>query len=783
MRKQARELIQKMTLEEKAAQLCAAWLEIEEDGSFVAKATAFSADRPAYTREYVLGNGIGQLTRPFGTQARDPLLIAKGVNKIQEYLVKHTRLGIPAMLHEECLCGAMVPGATTFPSSLNSASTWDPSLMKRVATAIGEELSSLGIHQGLAPVLDVARDARWGRSEETYGEDPYLVGSMGIAYVQGIQGEKRMPIATLKHFLGHSFSEGGRNHAPVHMGWKEMHNIFGLPFEMVIKAAQPGSVMPAYHDIDGEPCTGSHWMLTDLLKKQWGFEGLVVADYEAPAQLFRDHRVAPDLAHAAAMAIHAGLDVELPSDTTYRQGVVEAVQRGLLSLEDLDKSVLAILEEKFRQGLFDNPYINEGSIALNSEAHHNLAVEAATKSLVLLKNDGLLPLPKKARIAVIGPLADHPSAMYNGYSAHIHLQGAKGDYPTAPARAMTIKAALEQECHDATILYEPGCMLYESKIEQAIFFPGDVAKDEDQKKPVLSENTSRIASAVKLAQNSDAVVLVVGDLVGLFQQGTVGEGSDVSTLTLPGVQQQLVDALLETGKPVALVLVSGRPYDLRKAKEKASAILATWLPGEGGGKAIASVLFGNACPSGKSPLSFPLSAGALPYAYNHTPKAQGLPRQKEFGSLFPFGFGLSYTTFSYSDFHLDRQEISTKESVLVTVTLTNTGPVAGDEIVQLYVHDQVASLVRPLLELKGFARVSLAPGEKVKVCFSLSAEMLSFVGAGEQRIIEPGDFTLMLGHSSEDIVWSEVLTVTGKRRKLGKQWQFETPVSLHSSSD
>lgn len=778
MLEKALELLKKMTLEEKAAQLCSAWLEIEEDGSFAVKETAFTDDRPQLDRDSVLGLGIGQLTRPFGTQAKDPRSVAKGVNEIQRYLVNNTRLGIPAMLHEECLTGAMVVGATIFPSSLNSASAWDIALMKRIGSAIGKELSSLGVHQGLAPVLDVARDARWGRTEETYGEDPYLVGSMGIAYVQGLQGKDHMPIATLKHFLGHSYSEGGRNHAPVHMGLREMHNTFALPFEMVVKAAHPGSVMPAYHDIDGDPCSGSRFLLTDLLKKDWGFNGLVVADYEAPAQLFHDHKVAPDLSHAAALALHAGLDIELPSGTTYKLGLVSAVQKGLLSMDDLDAAVLKILEEKFRQKLFENPYIAIEAISLNSSEDHSLALEAATKSLVLLKNEGILPLASGMKVAVIGPLADHPYAMYNGYSAPIHLQGAKGGVSTVPAKAKTIKTAMEQVSPSTTIIYEPGCMLYESKVEKAVFFPGDVALGDIHSEHKISENTSRIENAVRAAKKADAVVMVVGDLVGLFQQGTVGEGSDVSSLVLPGVQQQLVKAILDTGKPVAIVLVSGRPYDLRYADEHASAILGAWLPGEGGGEAIANVLFGKANPSGKTPLSFPLCAGSLPYAYNHTPKAKGLPRQKEFGFLYPFGYGLSYTNFSYDGFSVDTEKISTKGSVNISVTITNTGTVAGDEIAQLYVHDVCASIVRPVKELKGFVRVSLQPQKACRVIFSLSAEMLSFVSDGANRIVEPGVFEIMLGKSSEDIVWRQEVLVTGEKRVLAKTWKFETPVHV-----
>jgi beta-glucosidase len=778
IQKRALQLVHMMTLEEKAAQLCSAWLEIEQDGSFAVKETAFCEERPIQLQEAVLGLGIGQITRPFGTQAKDPHSLARGLNEIQRYLVEETRLKIPAMLHEECLTGAMVAGATIFPSSLNSASTWDTELVERIGMQIGKELDSLGIHQGLAPVLDVARDARWGRMEETYGEDPYLVGSMGIAYVRGLQGKNRRPIATLKHFLGHSFCEGGRNHAPVHMGQKEMLNVFALPFEMVVKAANPGSVMPAYHDIDGQPCSSSYYLLTELLKKRWNFKGLVVADYEAPAQLFGDHKVAKDLAEAAAMAVHAGMDIELPSGTTFKEGLVQGVKKGLLSVTELDAAVEKVLSEKLRLGLFEHPYIDVDTICLATRESHELALEAATKSMVLLKNDGILPLDTIGTLAVIGPLANHPYAMYNGYSAPIHLQGTKGEATTLPLRAKTIKDAIGEASPSMKIVYEPGCMLYENKVERAVFFPGDVSIEDVGKSHLLSTNTSHIAKAVEVAKACDAVVLAVGDMVGLFQQGTAGEGSDVSSLDLPGVQKQLVDAILDTGKPVILVLVSGRPYDLRNASEKASAILCAWLPGEGGGEAIANIVLGKANPSGKTPVSFPFTAGALPYAYNHTAKAAGLPRQREFGALYPFGYGLSYTQFSYDDFLMDKKEISTDEEVSVSVTITNTGAVEGDEIVQLYVHDCFASIVRPVMELKGFARVSLKPGEKKSITFALPIDMLSFVAEGAIRVVEPGIFEIMIGKSSKDILWKEELSVIGSKRVLPESWKFQTPVQI-----
>lgn len=771
-------LLKEMNLEEKVAQLCSAWLEISEDGSFSVKETAFRTDRPAHDREMVLGNGIGQLTRPYGTRSYAPRKVARGINEIQRYLTGRTRLGIPAMLHEECLAGAMVQDATIFPCSINYGATWDTSLMYRISRAIGRELASLGIHEGLAPVLDVARDARWGRLEETFGEDPYLVGSMGISYVKGLQGPDRSPISTLKHFVGHSSSEGGRNHAPVHIGQRELSNTFALPFEMVVKAAAPGAVMPAYHDIDGEPCSSSHSLITGLLKNTWGFDGLVVADYEAPMQLFADHKVARDVAEAAALALKAGMDMELPSSTTFKDGLLEAVGRGLVEMAEVDASVLKILLEKYRLGLFDHPFIEIDAIELGSSENHGLAVEVAEKSMVLLKNTGVLPLPQAGSIALIGPLADHPYAMLSGYSAPVHLQGSSNPEDTVPARALSIRKALESVRGKATIRYEQGCKIYDNSFKDAVYFPGDVSENEQNSLQLPSSDTSGIHSAVALAKESDVAVVVVGDLVGLFQHGTVGEGSDVSSLKLPGVQQQLLDAVLETGKPVVVVLVSGRPYELGNALEGAEAILATWLPGEGGGEATARILFGLAVPGGKTPLSFPKTAGAMPHFYNYSFKAPGLPKQRQFESMFPFGYGLSYTQFSYGDCSVDALTVSNDGTLRVSAIIGNTGTYSGDEVVQLYVRDCQASIVRPVKELKGFARVSLVPGTRRRVVFALPVDMLSFIADGTTRIVEPGAFEIMIGRSSRDIVWSEEVEVLGPERVLPHDWRFQTDVTI-----
>lgn len=772
----ARQLLKRMTAEEKVAQLVTAWLEISKDGTFTVREYGQKERTTADRRKEVLGEGIGQLTRPYGTMANEPVDQAKAINKIQHYLVNETRLGIPAMLHEECLTGAMVRGATIFPSALNYGSSWDPSMIEAIGSTVGAELRSLGVHQGLAPVLDVARDARWGRLEETFGEDPYLAGEMGIAYVNGIQGKKKVPLATLKHFIGHSASEGGRNHAPVHIGKRELLNIFGLPFEMVVQHTDIGSVMPAYHDIDGIPTTCDGELLVDLLRHQWGFNGLVVSDYEAPIQLLRDHHVANDLAEAAAMAFNGGLDMELPGFTVYKAGLIEALERNLVTIENIDEAVLRVLAEKYRQGLFENPYIDEGAIDLNSSASHALAVEAAEASLVLLKNEELLPLKRGQKVSVIGPLADHPFAMFGGYSPPIHLLGSMDAADCVPEAAKTIRKSLEDLLGAEQVLYEPGCMLYEDTVERAIFFPGDVGEEESSH--TLSTDTSRFDQAVDCANQSDVTVLVVGDLAGLFGNGTVGEGSDVSSLDLPGVQQQLMDRLLETGKPIVVVLVSGRPYDLRAAKEKAGAILAAWLPGQGGGEAVGRTLVGLNNPSGRSTLSFPQVAGSAPYAYNHHKKAGGLPVQAEFLPLYPFGFGLSYTSFAIENLSLTSTELPSDGEVTLSVVVTNTGEVAGSEVVQLYSTDVVASIVRPVKELKAFAKVFLESGEKCTVSFTLPADLFSFIGREMDRVVEPGVLKIGIGSSSEQIdLWSE-LTVTGQKRTLGREWRSRPQVAI-----
>jgi len=778
----ARDLLSRMTMAEKTAQLYSVWLRVNEGGDSVIKELkGFSlVDSPEKTPD-ALANGIGQITRPFGTYGADARRIARGLNHIQKYLVEKTRLKIPALPHEECLTGVMADGATLFPAGINYGATWDPLLMRKVGAAIGDELRSIGARQGLAPVVDVSRDARWGRIEETLGEDPYLVGCMATAYVQGLQGLDRSVLATLKHFVGHSFSEGGRNHAPVRVGERELNDTFMLPFEMAVKIGNAGSVMPAYHDIDGEPASSSRRHITEVLRNEWGFDGIVVSDYEAISLLYEHHGVAQDAAEASALALSAGIDVELPGFTCFRGGIEEALRRNLITVREVDAAVMRVLAEKSRLGLFEHPYVDEGGIAFNTVQHRSVAAEAAEKSIVLLKNDGILPLAPGGKTALIGPLADDPFALFSGYSFPVHVANGMRAPVSATRYGKTLREALAERLHGPGQLeYCRGCDILAGNAggpgNGRPVFPGDEAAENGQTLDQVSHSEAGISEAVSVASRSDRIILTVGDRAGIFLTGTVGEGSDASSLTLPGVQQKLLDSILALKKPTVIVLINGRPYNLQQGYSAAGAVVEAWLPGQEGGDAISRILFGDAEPGGRLPVSIPRSAGAMPYHYNHKLKSAGTPVQQEYGAIFPFGFGLSYTTFQYDRFSLAEKTVPVDGQVSIGCRVSNSGGRAGDEVVQLYVRDLYASFVRPVMELKGFVRVALAPGEAAEVSFRVPTDMLSFTIRGTERVVEPGKFRLMIGRSSADIRHAETVELTGKQRRLPGNWRMQSEV-------
>ncbi|MDA3956273.1 glycoside hydrolase family 3 N-terminal domain-containing protein [Oceanispirochaeta sp.] len=776
MRDQARELVGKMTLEEKISQLHSLWLNIGDDGKLTMKSlNGYHPEVGSQDPFEFMKNGIGQITRPLGSQDIDPVTAVRELNRIQHFLVNNTRLGIPALPHEECLAGLMAGGATIFPAGINNGSTWDEDLIERVGSAIGEEVYSVGSRQGLSPVLDVCRDARWGRTEETFGEDPYLAAILGSAYVRGLQDSRHPVIATLKHYAGHSFSEGARNHAPVRIGRRELNDLFLFPFEMAVKYARAGSIMPAYHDIDGEPLHQSKELLGDLLRGRWGFEGILVSDYGGLEQLVTDHRTQPDKAHAAAASLLAGMDVELPANTLYPEGIPEALKQGLISISDVDEAVTRHLIQKIKAGLFSNPYTDEALVLSSVAEHEPLALEAAEKSMVLIKNDGILPLKGAGKIALIGPLADDTMGMMGGYSFPIHLIIAHNKDKTS--QIQTLKGSLEAS-FDGEVLYAKGCDVLISRPDKPAVFPGDIVADGSMQTDFVSRDTSRIAEAVATAKRADTVVLAVGDLAGLFLSGTVGEGSDVSSLTLPGVQQELIDAVLELGKPTVIVVFSGRPYHLGKGFRKAGAVLQAWLPGQKGAAAASNVLLGRTNPGGKLPVSIPRCAGAMPYFYNHKMKSAGTPIQKDFGAEYPFGHGCSYTNFLIESCELTEDTVPVEGSIQVSAQVKNIGDVQGDEVIQVYTRDLYARYVRPIQELKAFQRITLAPGESCRVSFNIPTDLVSYTIDSGNRIVEPGDLEIMVGTSSKDIVSKLRVTLTGQPRILGEDWRMKSLVTI-----
>lgn len=766
------DLLTRMTPEEKFAQMHAYWLILSSDGNHRER-TDLSDEFSGVTEQAALSErlklGIGQITRPLGTHIVDAKEGVRAANRLQKTLVEETRLGIPALFHEECLVGLLCKEATLFPSSLNYGSTWDLELIEKAAAAIGEEARSTGCHQGLAPVLDVSRDVRWGRTEETFGEDPWLVGMMATHYVKGLQGKNRDLLATLKHYVGHSFSEGARNHAPVHLGFCELNDTFLLPFEMAVKLANAGSVMPAYHDIDNQPGHSDEFLMSTVLREQWGFDGLIVADYGGVSLLHQHHGISHDAAESAALAFNAGLDVELPKDDCARH-LAEAVERGLISMAKVDGIVGRVLKEKFRLGLFEHPYRDENGIVLQSESTKQIARDVATRSITLLENNGILPLQGKPRVAVIGPTADDPLALLSGYSFPVHL--IISDMLEQTSQVTTPLEALREQLGSDNVRYSKGCHIIEKRMAGAPVFPGDSGGKPMQSSPV-SRDISLIPDAIKTAEQSDVVVLCVGDLSGLFQSGTVGEGSDTDSLELPGVQQQLLNELVATGKPVIVVMTGGRPYNLGGQEDKVAALLMAWAPGQEGGHAIADVLTGRAEPGGRLVVSIPKSAGAVPYYYNHKLKSGGTPFAFHFGSRYPFGYGKTWTEFDYSPLQVESDSVPNDNGVMsISVNVRNSGTAAGSEVVQLYVHDKVASMVRPVQELKAFQRVDLEPGASAKLTFNIPTDMLNFTRRNGERIVEPGEFEIRIGASSADIRSVGVVKVTGETRVINGKWRM-----------
>jgi beta-xylosidase len=747
-------LIAEMTVAEKIAQLYGVWVGASADGEDVAPHQHDMSDD--VDLDALLPVGLGQLTRPFGTAPVDPATGALSLMRAQQRIMAANRFGIPALAHEECLAGFATWGATAYPVPLSWGATFDPDLIREVGARIGADMRSVGVHQGLAPVLDVVRDARWGRVEETIGEDPYLVGTVATAYIQGI--ESAGVIATLKHFVGYSASKAGRNLAPVSLGARELADVLLPPFEMALRESGVRSVMNSYTDLDGIPTAADERLLTGLLRETWGFDGTVVADYFSIAFLRELHGTAETWTDAAAAALAAGIDVELPTVKTFGSDLVRAVEDGRVDETIVDRALRRVLRQKADLGMLDEdwspvPEVLEGDDApdasavrgrvdLDPPANRELARRVAEEAVVLVRNDGTLPIARATRIALIGPVADDPYAVLGCYSFPSHVGVRHPDVPLG-IELPTLREALAAEFPRATIAHAVGTS-------------------------IDGGETDGFAEALAAARDADVVVLALGDRAGLFGRGTSGEGCDAADLTLPGAQQALLDAVLATGSQTVVTLLAGRPYALGAAPEQAAAIVQTFFAGEEGTRAIAGVLSGRVNPSGRLPVSIPRDPGAQPSTY----LASTLGRRTEVSNIdpspaYPFGHGLGYAPGVWSDAAASAAEMPSDGSVTVSIHLGNAGDRSGVEVVQLYLHDPVASVVRPVQRLIAYARVPLDPGERVRLSFEVPADLASFTGADGRRIVEPGDIVFGFGRSSGEIVATRAVRITGDRRPVG----------------
>ncbi|MGW1879961.1 beta-xylosidase/alpha-l-arabinosidase [Streptomyces sp. NPDC001975] len=735
------DLLPRMTLEEKTAQLYGVWVGAATDGDGVAPL------QREMTAEYVWDElvtlGLGQLTRSFGTAPVDPALGARALARAQRRITAAGRFGIPAIAHEECLAGFTAWRATAYPVPLAWGAAFDPPLVEELGRSIGADLRSVGVHQGLAPVLDVVRDPRWGRVEETIGEDPYLVGTVGTAYVRGL--ESAGIIATLKHFAGYASSAGARNLAPVRAGVREFADVTLPPFEMALREGGARSVMAAYNETDGVPASADPRLLTELLRDDWDFTGTVVADYFGIGFLQTLHRVAGTEAEAAHLALAAGIDVELPTLKCYGRPLVAAVREGTVPESLVDRAVRRVLLQKCELGLLDEGWDPEprGPIDLDSAANRDLARRLAEESVVLLDNpDGVLPLAPGTRVAVVGPRAADALAMLGCYSFPSHVLAHHPEVDLGIA-VPTVLESLRAELPDAKVTFAEGC-------------------------DVLDPDTAGFEEAVARAAEADVCVAVLGDRAGLFGRGTSGEGCDVADLSLPGVQADLLDALLSTGVPVVLVLLTGRPYALGRWQGRLGAVVQAFFPGEEGGPAVAGVLSGRVNPSGRLPVSVPRVPGGQPWTYLQPPLGlAGEVSNLDPTPLYPFGHGRSYTTFAWEPVSQGTAGIGTDGSYDVTVAVRNTGDRAGTEVVQLYLHDPVASVTRPDVRLVGYRRLDLAPGESRRLTFRFHADLSAFTDREGARVVEPGALELRVGASSTEVRATVRLQLTGPVRRLG----------------
>jgi beta-xylosidase len=744
------DLLARMTLEEKVAQLGSRWVFELADAE----------GRLTSAVPELLRDGLGQVTRISGASSWRPHEAAELANLIQRHLVEETRLGIPAVVHEEICSGLMARDATIFPQAIGLASTWEPTLVEALAATVREQMRASGSHQGLGPVVDICRDPRWGRLEETFGEDPHLVARMGVAFVHGLQGDdpRSGVVATAKHFVGYGASEGARNWAPAQIPARELRDVYLHPFEAAVRVGRVRSVMNAYNELDGVPCAADRFLLTTLLRDEWGFDGCVVSDYFSVRQLAEYHRFAVDAQDAAVMTLDAGIDVELPSTDCYGEPLLDAARSGLVAAETLDEAVRRVLRTKFELGLFEEPYVDPAHALASggTTVQRDLARTIARKSLILLRNDGTLPLSTDVGfVAVIGPGADQARYLFGDYAYPAHVESLQdvlesGEDPFSnqppPGRATIAGSTI-----DAPSVLDA---LREHLGQRVRFARGC---------DVNGESRAGFDEAVAIASDADVAIVMLGDKSGLTEESTSGESRDRASLELPGVQEDLLRAVLATGTPVVLVLVAGRPYASRE-HQRCAAVLLAWLPGEEGAAEIADTLLGTTNPGGKLPVSYPRSSGHIPVFYGH--KATGGRSHPKVdyqdapvSPLYAFGHGLSYTTFELAEPSVRRDEVSWSETLTVDVTVSNTGDREGDEVVQLYVRDPYATVTRPVLELKGFVRVTLPAGGSRRVTFDVPVAQLGFHSRDLDYVVEPGVVEVFVGTSSADLIEAGPVTV------------------------
>lgn len=751
-----RDLLARMTLEEKAAQMMCLW----QEKSTKLQDAKGNFDFKKAKRHFGHGRGIGQVARlsdgnskptdaDVGSRPRETAELA---NAIQKFFAEHSRLGIPVFFHEECLHGHVAIGATSFSQPIGLGGTFNPELVRALYAMAAEEARVRGAHQALTPVVDVAREPRWGRVEETFGEDPHLVAQMGIAAVRGFQGDasfknRKHVIATLKHFAAHGQPESGQNCAPANVSMRVLRETFLYTFKEAVRKAGAISVMASYNEIDGVPSHASRWLLRDVLRKEWGFKGFVVSDYFAIWELgyrpdTHGHFLAHDKKESCALAVKAGVNIELPDPDCYLH-LVGLVRKKVLKESELDELVGPMLYWKFKMGLFENPYVdpNHAERVVGGSANRELALQAARETIALLKNEkNLLPLnPTRLKtIAVIGPNA---------------ARGMLGGYSGTPDHVVSVLEGIRVRVGGKLkVIHAEGC-----KITR------DGTWNQDQVIPAGEKEDRRLmAQAVRVASKADAIVLCIGGNEQTSREAwSLKHMGDRSTLDLIGRQRELVQMLLATGKPLAAVLFNGSPLSINELSQEVPAILECWYLGQEGGHAVAEVLFGDYNPGGKLPITIPRSAGHLPTYYNYKPSARRGFLFDDVSPLYPFGFGLSYTSFAFKNLRLERRKITAKGTTRALVDVTNTGRRRGAEVVQMYIRDRVSSVTRPIKELKGFRKISLEPGETKTVALDITPESLAFYDINMKYTVEPGEFEIMVGNSSRDAdLQKVVLTVT-----------------------